>query len=56
MHQQDLVVPLVVDDRAAMTPRERAELVLSFARVFLASPIRIPHEYRARGESAAVDP
>src|SRR5262249_16159638 len=33
MHQQDLVVPLVVDDRAAMTPRERAELVLSFARV-----------------------
>src|SRR5262249_60871317 len=33
MEQQDLGVPLVVDDRAAMTPRERAELVLSFARL-----------------------
>src|SRR5262245_30097392 len=33
MHQQDLVVPLVRDDREATTPPERAELVLSFARV-----------------------
>jgi len=33
VHQQNLVVPRVLDDRAAMTPRERAELVLSFARV-----------------------
>jgi uncharacterized membrane protein YjjB (DUF3815 family) len=33
MHQQDLVVPLVADDRVPMTPKERAELVLSFARV-----------------------
>jgi uncharacterized membrane protein YjjB (DUF3815 family) len=31
--QQDLVVPRVRDDRAAMTPRERAKLVLSFARL-----------------------
>ena len=31
--QQDLVVLVDVDDRAAMTPKERAELVLSFARV-----------------------
>jgi len=33
VHQQDLVAPRVLDDRAAMTPRERAELVLSFARL-----------------------
>ena len=34
MHQQDLVVPLVRDDREpTTTPTERAELVLSFARL-----------------------
>src|SRR5262245_30310950 len=33
MQRQDLVAPLVVDDGAAMTSKERAELVLSFARV-----------------------
>jgi uncharacterized membrane protein YjjB (DUF3815 family) len=33
VHPQDRVVPRVLDDRAVMTPRERAELVLSFARL-----------------------
>ena len=33
MQRHDVVVPRAVDDRAAMTPSERAELVLSFARL-----------------------
>jgi hypothetical protein len=38
MHQRDLIVPLVADDRTAMTPKERAELVLSSARVLHVDP------------------